>query len=117
MESVSGIGLICQIIFCPILSTEFFLTVNLISKTKTVLGLSFRKTQSASDKVAGGNKPNDFTVHLANLMVVFHETDKRAKFSFIGVYPKQIVTASKETDHERAIKSQEGISLMILLYV
>ena len=50
-------------------------------------------------------------------MVVFHETDKRAKFSFIGVYPKQIVTVSKGTDHERAIKSQEGISLMILLYV
>ena len=50
-------------------------------------------------------------------MVVFHETDKWAKFSFIGVYPKQIVTVSKETDHERAIKSQEGMSLMILLYV
>ena len=28
MESVSGIGLICQIIFCPILSTEFLVKFN-----------------------------------------------------------------------------------------
>ena len=76
-----------------------------------------RDCSSTSDKVAGGNKPNDFTVRLVNLTVVFHETDERAKFSFVGVYPKQIVTVSKETDHERAIKSREGISRMILLYV
>jgi len=72
-----------------------------------------RDCSSASDKVAGGNKTNDFTVHLANLTVVFQETDERAKFSFVGVYPKQIVTVSKETDHERAIKSREGVSRMI----
>ena len=59
-----------------------------------------RDCSSARDKVAGGNKPNDFTVRLANLTVVFHETDERAKFSFVGVYPKQIVTVLKETDHE-----------------
>ena len=76
-----------------------------------------RDCSSASDKVAGGNKPNDFTVCLANLTVVFHKTDERAKFSFIGMYPKQIVTVLKETDHERALKSREGISQMILLYV
>lgn len=76
-----------------------------------------RDCSSASDKVVGGNKPNDFTVRLANLTVVFHEMDKRTKFSFLGVYPKQVVMVSKETDHERAIKSREGISRMILLYV
>ena len=76
-----------------------------------------RDCSSASDKVVGGNKLNDFTVRLANLKVVFHETDEQAKFSFVGVYPKQIVTVSKETDHEGAIKSREGISRMILLYV
>ena len=76
-----------------------------------------RDCSSASDKVVGGNKQNDFTVHLANLTVVSHKMDERKKFSFLGVCPKQIVTVSKETDHERAIKLREGISRMILLYV
>ena len=54
-----------------------------------------RDCSSTSNKVAGGNKANDFTVHLANLTVVFHETDERAKFSFVGVYP---CTSSKFDD-------------------
>ena len=66
-----------------------------------------RDCSSASDKVAGGNKANDFTVRLVNLMVVFHKTDERAKFSFVGVYPKQIVTVSKETDDERENKPND----------
>ena len=66
-----------------------------------------RDCSSASHKVAGRNKANDFTVRLVNLMVVFHETDERAKFSFVGVYPKQIVTVSKETDDKRGNKPND----------